>query len=91
MTNRNPAAGGVPVCLVYVADNEKRLATPTGGPPPGAPRTGTSGNPPAGARPSFGEVDVGFIGQNVYLFYASEGLAVWFYGTDREGLARAMN
>ncbi len=37
-----------------------------------------------------GEVDTGFIGQNVYLFCASEGLAGWFYGTDREGLAKTL-
>jgi nitroreductase len=36
-------------------------------------------------------VDGGFIGQNVYLFCASEGLATCFHGTDREGLARALN
>ena len=41
--------------------------------------------------PCFGEVEAGFIGQNVYLFCASEGLAAWFYSTDREGLAKAMN
>jgi len=34
---------------------------------------------------------VGFIGQNVYLFCASAGLNAWFYGTDREGLAKALN
>jgi hypothetical protein len=41
--------------------------------------------------PCFGVVEAGFIGQNVYLFCASEGLATWFYATDREGLAKAMN
>jgi nitroreductase len=36
-------------------------------------------------------VDAGFIGQNVYLFCASEGLATVFRGAlDRDGLARAM-
>ncbi len=60
--------------------------------PPSA--TGTSqptGAPPTGVSPSFGEIDLGFIGQNVYLFCASEGLAAWFHMTDREGLAKAMN
>jgi nitroreductase len=28
---------------------------------------------------SFSQVDTGFIGQNVYLFAASEGLNAWFY------------
>jgi hypothetical protein len=36
-------------------------------------------------------VEAGFIGQNVYLFCASEGSAAWFYSTDKEGLAEAMN
>jgi nitroreductase len=36
-------------------------------------------------------VDTGFIGQNVYLFCASEGLATVFRGAvDYQGLARAM-
>jgi len=36
--------------------------------------------------------DTGFIGQNVYLFCTSEGLATVFRGSvDREGLARAIN
>jgi nitroreductase len=48
------------------------------------------GAPPAGqaavtlvyvadAKLSYAQVDVGFIGQNVYLFAASEGLNAWFY------------
>jgi len=44
-----------------------------------------------GINPCYGEVEAGFIGQNVYLFCASEGLAAWFFATDREGLAKAMN
>jgi nitroreductase len=28
---------------------------------------------------NFAQVDTGFIGQNVYLFAASEGLNAWFY------------
>ncbi len=59
-------------------------------PPPAVPQ-----GPPAGATsggiPGFGEVDTGFIGQNVYLFCASEGLAAWFHGTNKEGLAEALN
>jgi hypothetical protein len=35
--------------------------------------------------------NTGFISQNVYLFCASEGLAAWFFATDRPGLARVMN
>jgi nitroreductase len=48
------------------------------------------GEPPAGkaavtlvyvaiAKEEFAQVDTGFIGQNVYLFAASEGLNAWFY------------
>jgi len=33
----------------------------------------------ADAKLSYAEVDTGFIGQNVYLFAASEGLNAWFY------------
>lgn len=33
----------------------------------------------AGANLDFAQVDTGFIGQNVYLFAASEGLNAWFY------------
>lgn len=56
---------------------------------PPAP-TGTP-QPPSGVSPSFGEVDSGFIGQNVYLFCASEGLAAWFHTADKEGLAKALH
>jgi len=33
----------------------------------------------AGVKDDFAQVDTGFIGQNVYLFAASEGLNAWFY------------
>jgi nitroreductase len=33
----------------------------------------------ADAKNDFAQVDTGFIGQNVYLFAASEGLNAWFY------------
>jgi nitroreductase len=33
----------------------------------------------ASANLDYAQVDVGFIGQNVYLFAASEGLNAWFY------------
>jgi len=65
---------------------------PQQGQPPAPPMPPQQpGAPPAGTVPGFSEVDTGFIGQNVYLFCASEGLAAWFHGTDKEGLARAMN
>ena len=33
----------------------------------------------ADAKATFAQVDNGFIGQNVYLYAASEGLNAWFY------------
>ena len=42
----------------------------------------------ADAKQDMAQVDTGFIGQNVYLFAASEGLNAWFYalhGTDVAG------
>ncbi len=33
----------------------------------------------ADAKDAFAQVDTGFIGQNVYLFAASEGMNAWFY------------
>jgi len=36
------------------------------------------------------EVDSGFIGQNLYLFAASEGLNSWFYGLHKPGAAAAL-
>jgi hypothetical protein len=89
MTNRRPQAGTAPAVLIYVADTSIELQLPPGaqlpeGHPPGKPVT-------VAMNPCYGEVEAGFIGQNVYLFCASEGLAAWFFATDREGLARVMN
>jgi len=94
LTNRNAAAGTAPLCFIFVEDQDKRPAPPAKTPSAGAP---PAANPPAGTpqaappRSTSGEVDAGFIGQNIYLFCASEGLNAWFYGTDREGLAKALN
>jgi hypothetical protein len=89
MTNRRPQAGTAPAVLIYVADTSIEIKLPPGAQPP-------EGHPPGrpvtvAMNPCHGEVEAGFIGQNVYLFCASEGLAAWFFATDREGLARAMN
>jgi hypothetical protein len=89
MTNRRPQAGAAPVVLIYVANTDIELPLPPGvqppeGHPPGKPVT-------VAINPCYGEVEAGFIGQNVYLFCASEGLAAWFFATDREGLAKAMD
>ncbi|MCJ7812925.1 nitroreductase family protein [bacterium] len=80
----NPNAAAVPVSLIYVA----KMNIPFGPPPAveaeGEPQT-------VAIFPCYGEVETGFIGQNVYLYCASEGLAAWFYSTNKEGLAEAMN
>jgi hypothetical protein len=99
LTNRNAAAGTAPLCIIFVEDQDKRPAPPAKTPPAGAPPAANSpaGAPPAGTpqaappRSTSGEVDAGFIGQNIYLFCASEGLNAWFYATDREGMAKALN
>ena len=46
----------------------------------------------AGAKDDFAQVDTGFIGQNVYLFCASEGLGTVFRGAvDYAKLAKTLN
>ena len=100
LTNRNAAAGTAALCFIYVEDLGKRTAPPAKPPAAETPPSGTP--PPAGAPPAAkpqasappstsGEVDTGFIGQNVYLFCASAGLNAWFYGTNRDELAKALN
>jgi nitroreductase len=41
----------------------------------------------ADAKDSYAQVDTGFIGQNVYLFAASEGLNAWFYAIHGQDVA----
>ncbi len=103
--NRLPIAADAAVGLIYVEDTDKKVAMPAGAAPApagtasaGAPSAGSapSAAPPASggaaqARTSSAEVDAGFIGQNVYLFCASEGLGTFFHATDRDGLARTLN
>jgi len=97
--NRLPIAADAAVCLIYVEDTDKKVSMPAGASPApaGAP---PAGQPPANApsasagsqtRTTTGEVDAGFIGQNVYLFCASEGLGTFFHTADREGLAKTLN
>jgi nitroreductase len=102
--NRLPIAADAAVGLIYVEDTDKKVSMPAGAPPAPA-GTPSAGAPPAGsapanapsasagspARTSSAEVDAGFIGQNVYLFCASEGLGTFFHATDREGLAKTLN
>jgi nitroreductase len=71
---------------VYVYDAEANLLRPI----VAGDLRAKIGAPPAGqaavtlvyvasANLDYAQVDVGFIGQNVYLFAASEGLNAWFY------------
>ena len=53
------------------------LRAKVGAPPAG--QAGVSLVYVAPAKDDWAQVDVGFIGQNVYLFAASEGLNAWFY------------
>jgi nitroreductase len=71
---------------VYVYDAEANLLRPVvagdlrakmGAPPPG--QAAVTLVYVAAANLDYAQVDVGFIGQNVYLFAASEGLNAWFY------------
>jgi nitroreductase len=39
----------------------------------------------------FPQVDTGFIGQNIYLYAASEGLNAWFYAFHNQDVAGALN
>lgn len=100
--NRLPIAADAAVGLIYVEDSDKRAmppgapsagaGAPSAGAPSAAPPAGTGTPPAAGrTRSSAAEVDAGFIGQNVYLFCASEGLGTFFHATDREGLAKTLN
>jgi hypothetical protein len=45
----------------------------------------------AAAKDDYAQVDTGFIGQNVYLFAASEGLNAWFYTFHGPDVAKALN
>jgi hypothetical protein len=44
----------------------------------------------ADAKDNSAQVDTGFIGQNVYLFAASEGLNAWFYAVKADRVAAAL-
>jgi nitroreductase len=44
----------------------------------------------AAGADKFAQVDAGFIGQNVYLFAASEGLNAWFYTVHGQNVAGAI-
>ena len=44
----------------------------------------------ADAKDTFAQVDTGFIGQNVYLFAASEGLNAWLYAIHTPDVATSL-
>jgi nitroreductase len=44
----------------------------------------------ASQKDEYAQVDTGFIGQNVYLFAASEGLNAWFYAIHEQDAAAAL-
>lgn len=71
-----------PVQLIYVVDVD-RLTHTAGFQEPGLQ------DPEV--QKSYYFVDTGLIAQNVYLFSAAHGLAVWFHNCDRIGLARQLN
>ena len=87
---------------VYVYDAEANLLRPV----VAGDLRAKMGAPPAGlaavtlvyvadAKLDYAQVDTGFIGQNVYLFAASEGLNAWFYALhgqqDATAVAAALN
>lgn len=45
----------------------------------------------APANASYAQVDTGFIGQNIYLYAASEGLNAWFYALHNQDVTGALN
>ena len=72
------AAAQAALTIVYVADSAKGSTPNRGG---------------GGGVVGFSEVNAGFIGQNVYLFAASEGLGAWFRAgiPDAEGLSKTLS
>jgi nitroreductase len=93
--NRLPIAADAAVGLISMPAGAPPApaGTPSAGAPPAgsAPANAPSASTGSPARTSSAEVDAGFIGQNVYLFCASEGLGTFFHATDREGLAKTLN
>ncbi len=74
------AAGPAPIQFIYVVDIEK--FNKAGYPEPGLydPEI----------QKAYYYVDTGLIAQNVYLFAASQGLAVWFHNCNRQALTERL-
>ncbi len=80
-TGRQADVGKAPVSLVYVADFEKYTAGGAG-----------RGVSDPSTQTAYSNAHAGFIGQNVYLFAASEGLACWFRAmVDAPALSKLLN
>jgi nitroreductase len=78
-TGTQAGVGKAPVSLLYVADFNKYSA-------------GRMTMTDAAVQNAWSNAHAGFIGQNVYLYAASEGLACWFRAMiDSAGLAKLLN
>lgn len=82
---------------VYVYEAEKNLLRPVVAgdvrakiSPPAAAHAAVTIVYTAPVNDRFAQADVGFIGQNVYLFAASEGLNAWFYTAHGQDVAAAI-
>jgi hypothetical protein len=78
---QSPAGAKAPVRIVYVVDIDK--FSKAGFQEPGLKD--------AEIQKSYYFVDTGMIAGNVYLFAASQGLAVWFHNCDKEGISKKLN
>jgi len=80
-TGNQAGVGKAPVSLVYVADLDKY-----------ASGSGPMRVTDAAVQTAWSNAHAGFIGQNVYLYAASEGLACWFRALiDNAGIAKLLN
>jgi len=80
-TGNQAGVGKAPVSLVYVADLNKYAAG-----------SGPMRVTDVAVQTAWSNAHAGFIGQNVYLYAASEGLACWFRALiDNAGIARLLN
>jgi nitroreductase len=70
--------------LIVPLDQRAKLA------PPAAAKAAVTLIFVADAKLDYAQVDTGFIGQNVYLFAASEGLNAWFYALHSPDVAATL-
>jgi nitroreductase len=80
-TGKQAGVGKAPVSLLYVADLDEYTA-----------RSGGMKITDPGIQLAWSNAHAGFIGQNVYLYAASEGLACWFRALiDADDLSKLLN